>query len=112
MPRHTRSIVVAMLSVGSSADEINALIQTLDFSSLVAPELGSLLRASHKESLVCFLFKDVPSFVTKILVFDATIGFTSALSASIFGDANVGFASVAPSLLERANGRQRPGHRV
>ena len=53
--------------------------------------------------LVPILFKEVPSFVTKILVFDATIGFTSELSAALFGDANVGIASVAPSLLAGAS---------
>jgi len=52
--------------------------------------------------LVPLLLKDVPSFVTKILTFDASIGFTSSLSASLLGDANVGLASVAPSLLAGA----------
>ena len=52
--------------------------------------------------LVPLLFKDVPSFVTKILTFEAAIGLTSAWSASLFGDANVGLASVAPSLLAGA----------
>ena len=49
--------------------------------------------------LAPILCKDVPSFVAKIVVFDATIGLTSALSVSLFGDTNVGLASVFPSLL-------------
>jgi predicted acylesterase/phospholipase RssA len=39
------AIVVAMLAVGAVAEEINVMIQSLNFSSLVTPEVGALLRA-------------------------------------------------------------------
>lgn len=40
------SVVVAMLAVGSRADELFDLVQSLPFHQLGQPELGSLLRAS------------------------------------------------------------------
>ena len=73
-----------------------------DSAAVLQELLGSEGAPALYAGLVPLLLKDVPSFVTKILTFEAAIGLTSAWSASLFGDANVGLASVAPSLLAGA----------
>ena len=53
------AVVVAMLAVGCTAEEVQALIISLDFSRLVKPELGSLLRAGANLLLGSFLHRSV-----------------------------------------------------
>lgn len=81
---------VRIRSVAQGNPDSTAVLQEL-LDSDGAPALYA--------GLVPLLFKDVPSFVAKIVTFEAVIGLTSAWSASLFGDANIGLASVAPSLL-------------
>ena len=53
------AVVVAMLAVGCCAEELQTLIQRLDFQALVKPELGSLLRAAANLLLGSFLKRAV-----------------------------------------------------
>ena len=53
------AVVVAMLAVGCCAEELQTLIQRLDFQALVKPELGSLLRAAANLFLGSFLKRAV-----------------------------------------------------